>query len=313
MTDLPTDVLLGIAACAFAVVLALVALFEPGRLRLALTRRRPGASGAGVFTRGTSTLTARLETAMSRRDLGTHTAVLERAGVHSSLARVTLLIAGGAIVCGLVGLLLAGPVLGLVLAVAVPVVVRIVLGLRAGRRRNAFANQLEDSLQLMASSLRAGHSLPQALATVAQDAEEPTREEFTRILNETRVGRDVSLALDETAVRMVSRDFAWVSEAIAINREIGGNLAEVLDRVTTTIRDRTQLRRQVATLSAEGKLSAYILLALPFAIAGFLSVANPSYLGRFTESAAGYGLLALGAVLLVIGSVLLRKIVSFNY
>ena len=223
------------------------------------------------------------------------------------------MVAAGALAAGLVGLVLAGWLLGLLFAVAVPVVVRVVLGMLAARRNRAFGDQLEDSMQLMASSLRAGHSLPQALAAVARDAEEPTREEFTRILNETRVGRDVGLALEETARRMDSPDFAWVSQAIAINREVGGNLAEVLDRVTATIRERHQLRRQVAALSAEGKLTAYILIVMPFAISGFLLVVNPSYLAHFTRSLAGYGLIALCVVMLLLGWLWMRKIIRFTF
>ena len=115
----------------------------------------------------------------------------------------------------------------------VPLAARIIVGVRAGRRKAAFADQLDGSLQLMASSLRAGHSLLRAMDSVAQDAPPPTSEEFARIVNETRVGRDLGEALDEVAARMGSDDFRWVAQAIAIHREVGGNLAEVLDVVAT--------------------------------------------------------------------------------
>ena len=309
---LPTGALLGIGCCVLAVVLAVIALLEPGRLRLPAGRRRPDVQG-GLLSRGTSSLTGRLEVVMGRRDLGSHAAVLERAGVHVPLARVALLVGAAALAGGLVVLLVAGPLLALVVIVFVPALVRVLLGARAARRRQAFGNQLEDSLQLLASSLRAGHSLPQAFASVADEVSEPSREEFTRITNEIRVGRDLGLALNETSDRMQSRDFAWVSQAIAINREVGGNLAEVLDRVTTTIRERNQLRRQVSSLSAEGRLSAYILIALPFGIAAFLLVSNPSYLSTFTSSLSGYGLIALSLVMLLIGWLWLRRIIRFDF
>ena len=196
---------------------------------------------------------------------------------------------------------------------AVPLVVRIGLGVMAGRRRTAFADQLDDSLQLIASSLRAGHSMLQALASVAREAEQPTSVEFARIINETRVGRQLSDSLDETAARMQSEDFTWVTQAIAINREAGGNLAEVLDGVANTIRERNQIRRQVKALSAEGKLSAYVLMALPFGIAGFLMFSNPAYMAKFTQSLFGYGLIGASVVLLVIGGLWLRKVVSFKF
>ena len=194
-----------------------------------------------------------------------------------------------------------------------PVVARIGVNVRASRRQKAFADQLDDSLQLMASSLRAGHSLLQALDSVAREAEEPTREEFARIVNETRVGRELGDALDETAERMGSEDFAWVTQAIAINREVGGNLAEVLDGVGHTIRERNQIRRQVKALSAEGKLSALVLMALPFGVLAFLAITNPAYIAKFTESLAGYAMIAAGVLLLVVGGLWLRKVVSFKF
>jgi tight adherence protein B len=195
----------------------------------------------------------------------------------------------------------------------VPVLVRVGLGVKAERRRRAFTNQLEDTLQLMASSLRSGQSFLQALTTVARDSPEPSREEFTRVLNVSRVGRDVGLALDETAARMDSADLVWVAEAIAINREVGGNLALILDRVTDTIRERNQVRRQVAVLSSEGKISAYVLMALPLGIAGFLTVSSPEYIGRLVQSPLGYAMLAVSAAMLLLGALWLRKLVRIAF
>jgi tight adherence protein B len=148
---------------------------------------------------------------------------------------------------------------------------------------------------------------------VSQDAASPTAEEFARIVNETRVGRDLSDSLDEVAERMGSDDFTWVAQAIAIHREVGGNLAEVLDAVGHTIRERNAIRRQVKALSAEGKLSALVLGALPFAIIGFISMTNPSYLHKFTESVAGYGMLGAAVVLMLIGMFWLKKTVAIKF
>ena len=146
----------------------------------------------------------------------------------------------------------------------------------------------------MAGSLRAGHSLLRAVDSVSQEAEAPTSEEFSRIVNETRVGRDLNDALDEVAERMGSDDFTWVAQAIAIHREVGGNLAEVLDAVGHTIRERNEIRRQVKALSAEGKLSAIVLMALPFGVTGFISLTNPGYIAKFTQSLTGYAMLGVG-------------------
>jgi tight adherence protein B len=305
----------GVIACALAILTAVYFLLAPGRVRLAAERRRPAVAPTGsALVQATGKATTLIDTLLRRRgNTDVQIAVLERAGVAMRLQDFVLLVMAAALVAAAAGVLLVGPLLGLVLAIAVPLFVRLGLGLKAGRRRAAFADQLDDSLQLIASSLRAGHSLLQALASVAREAEEPTSVEFARVINETRVGRQVSLALDETAARMQSEDFTWATQAIAINREVGGNLAEVLDGVGNTSRERNQIRRQVKALSAEGKLSAYVLMALPFGIAGFLMFSNPGYMTKFTSSLFGYGLIGACVVLLVIGALWLRKVVSFKF
>jgi tight adherence protein B len=225
-----------------------------------------------------------------------------------------VLLAGlGALVLGALGLVVGGPLAALLLAPAVPLGTRVLVSVRTSRRQAAFADQLDDALQLMASSLRAGHSLLRAVDSVSTEAAAPISVEFARIVNETRVGRDLGDALDEVAERMGSDDFRWIAQAIAIHREVGGNLAEVLDTVGHTIRERNAIRRQVKVLSAEGKLSAIVLMALPFGVIGFLSVANPDYLSAFTESLAGYGMLGVVAVLLLVGGLWLRKTVRITF
>ena len=220
---------------------------------------------------------------------------------------------GQPVVGGALGAVLGGPVLGLVALVAVPFGAKLLLGFKAGRRQAAFADQLDDSLQLMAGSLRAGHSLLRSVDSVSQEADAPMSEEFARIVNETRVGRDLNDSLDEVAARMGSDDFTWVAQAIAIHREVGGNLAEVLDAVGHTIRERNQIRRQVKALSAEGKLSAIVLMTLPFGVTGFLLMTNPGYLAKFTESLAGYAMLGVAGLMLLVGGLWLRKTVRITF
>jgi tight adherence protein B len=289
-------------------------VLSPGPLRLPVARRRPARTRTvSPLAEATGRATALIEKLLRRTNKGAHVAVLERAGVTMRLQDLVLLLVAGALVAEAAGIALGGKLPGLLLALSVPVVARIVLGIMAGRRRTAFSDQLDDTLQLLASSLRAGHSMREALASVAREAEEPTSMEFTRIMNEIRVGRPLRSSLDETAARMESDDFTWVTQAIAINAEAGGNLAKVLDGVGNTIRERNQIRRQVTALSAEGKLSAYVLMALPFGIAGFLAFANPKYLAKFTESLLGYCLIGAAVLLLVVGALWLRKVVSFKF
>jgi len=310
----PTAMLVGVLALSLAVLIGAYLVATPAPFRLVAERRRPSVPKNHPFRTVANGAAAVMERVLSRRkDAGVHVAVLERAGVEMRLQDFALVMLVGALVLGNGAWILDMPLLGLGLALAVPLVTRLVLGLMAAHRKQVFADQLDDSLQLMSSSLRAGHSLMQALASVGRDGEEPTAGEFARVINEARVGRELASALKETAARMDSEDFVWVTQAIAINREAGGNLAEVLDRVGQTIRERNQIRRQVRSLSAEGKLSAYVLVALPLAVTAFLSITNPSYLVKFTESLTGYVLIAAAVVLLAVGAVWMRNVVRFKF
>jgi tight adherence protein B len=185
-----------------------------------------------------------------------------------------------------------------------------VLRFLAGRRRRKFSEQLSDTLQILGGSLRAGHGLAQGIQTVGQEAESPTGEEFRRLAIETRLGRDLVEALTGVADRVGGQDFEWVVQAIEIQRDVGGDLAEVLDTVANTIRDRTRIRRQVSALSAEGRMSAWVLMLLPFGLMGIMFVTNPKFLSPLFSAAIGFKLLAVGAALLVVGGLWLRQIVK---
>lgn len=303
---------IGVAAITAALgATAFLLLARPSDV-VPLSRRRPGVEAApGALSSLTTWASERIERTLARR--GTRFPLLDLAGVRTRPQDLVLLMLIGMIVAGVLGTLLANVLLGLVLAALVPLGVRIVLSVRVGRRRHAFGEQLDDSLQLMASSLRAGHSLLQTFDAVAREAEEPTATEIGRIVNETRVGRDLSIALTETAGRMDSEDFVWVGQAIAINREVGGNLAEVLDRIGVTIRERGQIRRQVKALSAEGRMSAWVLMLLPLVIVGFLTAINPAYMLTLTHSVIGWAMIAASVIMLLIGGLWLRKITAIRF
>ena len=184
---------------------------------------------------------------------------------------------------------------------------------KVAKRRYAFAEQLDDTLQLLASGLRAGHSLPAALDAVAAEAESPTAEEFARLLNKNRIGYDLAQAIEECAARMDCDDLAWTAQAVAIHREVGGNLGEVLDHVGDTIRERNGIRRQVRTLSAEGRISANVLIALPLAIAAILAVVSPDYIRLFVSTPIGLVLIGVSLVLFTIGVLWLRQITKITF
>jgi tight adherence protein B len=155
--------------------------------------------------------------------------------------------------------------------------------------------------------------LMQAVDAVARDADAPTSEEFGRLVVETRLGRDPADAMRSLADRMGSDDFSWVVQAIEIHREVGGDLAEVLDNVGNTIRERDQLRRQVKTVSAEGRLSGIVLIALPFFIGLWMLVTNPSYIGELTQGLIGWSMLALCAVLMTAGALWIKVLVRLKF
>jgi tight adherence protein B len=181
------------------------------------------------------------------------------------------------------------------------------------RRRALFTQQLDNTVQMIASALRAGFSFPQALDAVARDADSPTAEEFARVINENRMGRDLVVALEQTADRMQSEDFRWVGEAVAIHRDTGGNLNEVLDRVGATMRTRNQFREQVSSLASEGKFSAVVLMILPVGVGGFYTIVNPDYMEPLVGTRFGFVLLGISVVLYVVGGLWMRKIVDVKF
>ncbi|MDT0276227.1 type II secretion system F family protein [Blastococcus goldschmidtiae] len=306
---------LGTGAFAAAALIATLVVLPAGPSRVPLSRLDPSLapSTSALAGAGAAAGAAVEKVLLKRGRLAAGAAALDRAGMSTTLPNFVLGVGLTTVLGMVIGALLGGLLLAVVVLALVPFGAKLMLGFRAGRRQAAFADQLDDSLQLMASSLRAGHSLLRAVDSVSHEAESPTSDEFSRIVNETRVGRDLNDALDEVAARMGSEDFTWVAQAIAIHREVGGNLAEVLDAVGNTIRERNAIRRQVKALSAEGKLSAIVLMALPFGVTGFLAVTNPEYLAKFTESIVGYGMLAGAAVMLLVGGLWLKKTVAITF
>lgn len=303
----------GAIAVAAGLALTAVLVLAPGHARIPKVRRRPVAGPEeGRLADAAATATMLVGKAMQRRQ-GSLTVRLDLAGLRLRPQEFVFLAIVASVVLAAVGLLLGGPVLLVLFALLGPLLALLWLRARTSRRRKRFADQLDDTLQLLASGLRAGHSLMQALAGVAREAEDPTASELGRIVNETRVGRPLAFALEEAAVRMRNEDFHWVTQAIAINREIGGNLADVLDGVGKTIRDRNEIRRHVAALSAEGRLSGVILVALPFVVTGFLLLANPSYLAPFVQSLVGLVALVVALILLVIGIVWMAAVVKVKF
>ena len=200
-------------------------------------------------------------------------------------------------------LLTGNPVLGILLgALAGWLAMRLIVSVRISRRRAAFAEQLPDMLQVLAGSLQSGFSLPQALDAVVREDTQPIAGEFSRALAETRIGGELETALDRVADRMDSKDLRWSVMAIRIQRSVGGNLVEVLRTTGETMRERASIRRHVRALSAEGRLSAYILIALPILIGAFLFLTRDSYMRPLYTTPLGLAMMTGAVVLVVAGN-----------
>ena len=207
--------------------------------------------------------------------------------------------------------LLAGPMVGLI-AFALPLIVRSVVKQRANRQRTLFAEQLPDNLQVLASALRAGHSLVGALSVVVEDSPEPSRSEFKRVIADEQLGVPLEDAFEVVAQRMESRDLSQVGLVAALQHETGGNTAEVLDRVADTVRERFELRRLVRTLTAQGRMSRWILTSLPIFLLLVITVLNPTYIDPLYSHTGGRILLVAAALMVTAGSLVIRKIIDIK-
>jgi tight adherence protein B len=202
-------------------------------------------------------------------------------------------------------------IFGIVLAAVVFLVLPLwITGLLARRRRNKFTNQLPDTLQLLAGSLRAGYSLVQGLDAVSKQAEAPMGPELLRAMGESRLGRPAEDALQEVADRMGSDDFTWAVMAIKIQREVGGNLAELLMTVSETMIARERMRREVKALTAEGRISAIVLAGLPPIIGAIISVINPGYMAPMYHNFLGQIALGVGTVMIIVGYWFMMKMIQ---
>jgi tight adherence protein B len=311
--------LVGIGLVVLAGLLGLFVVFRSRTPRLPMDRRRPPRGPRDLETSQLSRLSGVTTEAVAEfleRKGWTRkvAAALENAGIRSSPADFLVLVVIGMVVATAVGILTGGILLGLLFFLAPPLLARLMVSFLANRRKRIFADQLDNTLQLFAGSLRAGHSLLRAVDAVARESEAPTSEELTRIVNETRLGMDLDASLDQAAQRMGSQDFSWIAQAIGIHREVGGDLAEVLDRVAATIRERNQIRRQVKTLSAEGKMSAYILMGLPVGIIVVLSVISPDYTGLLISSGfLGYSMIAVSILMFAIGGFWMSRVIKIKF
>jgi len=239
--------------------------------------------------------------------------ILQRADLPLKTAEFAYIMLAAGLVGGFVAALLEPPVWAIALAfvggVALPYLV--VLH-KAKKRLNAFEEQLPDILVTMAASLKAGHSFRQGMQSVVDEGVDPAHREFKRVLTEARLGRPMDDALTEMAVRIGSKNFEFVMSAVTIQRQVGGSLAGLFDMVADTVRQRQQFRRKIKGLTAMGRMSAYVLIGLPFVVGTAIYAINRQYMEPLLYTSTGHKLILLIFVMMGIGSAVLKKIVSFK-
>jgi len=258
--------------------------------------------------------TAMAETLVRRGNLEeTFLDRLEAAGLNMRVAEFVLISLGSAFIPPLLVLALTRNLILTVVVVLLGTVGPFLyLAVKASRRLAKFEEQLPSTLQLLSGALQAGHSLQQAVDTVVHEAGDPIAGEFQRVLTEARLGRPLEEAFEAMAKRTRSLDFEWTVMAIRLQRQVGGNLAEVLSTVAQTIRERYALKRQIRALSAEGRLSSLILSILPVLMFVALLAFNPVFLAPLYSTATGLLMLAGAGVLMIMGVFWMKKITEIK-
>lgn len=294
-----------------ALAIAIALVFNSGKVPL--SRRRPGevAAKSSNLTKLTDQAVHTLSKGFRRRGRRLLSREkLENAGLKKQPGDYLLMGGSVTFVVVVLGFLLAGPFLALLMLILTPAGLVLFLNLLVSRRRKKFDEQVPDTLQMLAGGLRAGHSLLRSVDASAQESEAPMSDELNRVINETRIGKDLGESLEDVARRTGNEDFGAITRAIDIHREVGGDLAQVLDHVGETIRDRNQIRGQIRALSAEGRMSALVLMALPIVMFTGLTLFNPLYSKVFLTTVPGYLMIAAALVLLSVGGFWLSRIIK---
>lgn len=296
----------------FAIVFVFVWKGRPG---VPLSRRRPDiAQGSSSLTRLTNQAVGALNRGLKKRPTSIFNRdKLEQAGLNKEPGDYLLIAGAVTLLATVTAFLLGGLGMSILAFLVTPFLLYVGLNFLIARRRKAFDAQVPDTLQMFSGGLRAGHSLLRAIDAAAQENDGPMAAELSRIVNETRIGRDLGESMADVSRRTASEDFYWIAQAIEIHREVGGDLAEVLDHVGETIRDRNQVKGQVRALSAEGRISALVLMALPILMFIGLVTFNPTYSRVFTTTFIGFAMLGAAIILLSVGGLWLSRIIKPKY
>ena len=201
---------------------------------------------------------------------------------------------------------------GILVAIVVVMAEWIYVLLKINRREAAFTNQLGDCLMMVANAMRAGFSFLQAMELVSKEMEPPMSDEFKHVMRDINLGASVERALDDMDKRVSSPDFSLVVTAVLIQQQVGGDLAHILDTISDTIQDRIRMRREIHTLTSQGRMSGYVLGVLPFALGAFISVVNPGYIEPLFTEKLGQIAIGIAVVMVIIGFIVIQRIVNID-
>ncbi|HWO90424.1 MAG TPA: type II secretion system F family protein, partial [Methylomirabilota bacterium] len=238
---------------------------------------------------------------------------LARAGLNITPAEYLLMRIGAVALGALIGLLRFGISIGPIVMGALGFVIPpVVVGYLQRRRQNMFNEQLTGMLQLLSNSLKTGYAIDRALETVASKSQPPVSTEFERVTTEITLGTSVEDALSALLLRINSPDLEFIVTAILLHTRVGGNLAEVLDNISDTLRDRLQTKRDMSVLTAQSRASASIITGLPVLLALGLYVFVPGYFAPMTSTFVGYILLGIAGLLILVGNILIRRMTALQ-
>jgi tight adherence protein B len=262
-----------------------------------------------------SAITRRLDSALADRGFARQwRSQLARADLKLTVGEYAALHAISMAGFFLVGSALFNPITGGVIGIGGFFVPRFYVSRKQSQRLHQFEDQLPDTLSLWVNALRSGYSVMQSMEAIAKEAPQPTAVEFRRVVQEVQLGIPMEDALEHLLARMPSEDLDLVNTAVNIQREVGGNLAEILDSIAHTIRDRIKLKGEIRVLTSQGRITGWVISLLPIILSIFLYVVSPSYMGLlFKNRMCGWPMIGCGLGLIATGSALIQKIVNIDY
>ena len=237
---------------------------------------------------------------------------VELGGFNASAMTIAGWTVIGGVLASLVAAIALQSLFGLLVGLLAPLVTKFVVSNRVRLKRNAFAEQLPDNLEVLAGALRAGHSLIGAMGVMVDGADEPSKTEFRRVLQDEQLGVPIDQALTVMSQRMENRDVDQVAIVTRLQRDAGGNTAEVLDRVVENIRGRMEIKRLIRVLTAQGRLSMWVLMTMPLALTGFILLLNPNHLDPLFETRVGNVFLGLWFVMMISGYFAIKKVIEID-